>query len=399
MTGPANRPDDLLHDALVDRAERTAFDPTPVTTVAARAGRMRRRRRGAVAGVVAAVALAVVVPTLALQGSGERGVEPANPADSAPPSIGYAFEGVYHSPDGSTTDVPKDITSVTPLGSSLLVTDDPGMDGPLHEIRLEADGTRARQLTASLPVVGADGSVAHTVVDDRGAITLLVDDADGSRVGTVALEGRRAGAVGLDTARGRVVVIRASRSDVAYSSIGLAGGGSEPIDLPGDGRAGAYNGTTGRFIVFTDTEAVVSSVVGSDGSELWGSDDGSVFLGGFSPGGRYVTSSGPDDEFQVRDAATGDLVTEFPHDAPDGSDALSRFRTVVWEDETHLVGLEQGRRRPAARRPPRPRRRRHPGRGPGARRRRERLRVADPPVSRRAELLATDPPPGPTVVT
>jgi hypothetical protein len=55
-------PEDLLTDALNDRAERTDYPTTPLSTVAGRAGAVRARRRRTTSVLAAAAVVAVVVP-------------------------------------------------------------------------------------------------------------------------------------------------------------------------------------------------------------------------------------------------------------------------------------------------------------------------------------------------
>lgn len=169
-----------LADVLHDRADAASYDATPMSVVTGRARGIRRRRRLVAATAMAAVAAAVVPLAVLLPGDdGGRGVAPVDAPD-APPRIGYAVDGVYHRADRSTIGLPDgEVTTVTEHEGGVIVSDDPGVDGPLRLTSVAGSGeVRDTWCATSVPVT--DGTaVAWTEVScDGGPATIVVDRPD-----------------------------------------------------------------------------------------------------------------------------------------------------------------------------------------------------------------------------
>ena len=134
-------PEQLLGDALQQRASGTTYTPTPIADVVSTARGVRRQQRHRAALVAAAVVLAVVTPTaVVLSQSGERSPQPSGipsatdsvtPDDrlaSLPrgpaPQVDYLDGSTYVASAGGRTRLPGQATAigVTPYHGGFLVT-------------------------------------------------------------------------------------------------------------------------------------------------------------------------------------------------------------------------------------------------------------------------------------
>lgn len=142
--------DELLRDALNQRASAIAFTPTPLRDVEVGAHRMRGRRRAATTLLSAAAIVIVAIP-IALFAARAPDTEPSEPSPTSPtspspaspspttkqgpqleslprgqdPLIGYLDAGIFVGPDGTRTRVPDrfGVSQIAAFGQQFLVAD------------------------------------------------------------------------------------------------------------------------------------------------------------------------------------------------------------------------------------------------------------------------------------
>ena len=348
----------LLTTSLRARADHAAYTPTAVGDIVATArGIQRRQRRRNAALAVAAVVVAITVPTAVVLGmGGERTDGPTGPATSTTPSathgtslssiergpdprIAYVDGHEFVSADGTRSPLPVDyaISAITPYHGGFLVADDAELEGTVGLHLFDNEGHEVDTwCTSGPPVLSADqlstafttfpcskihGQVSGVI---RVGIASGMGDGEstqdpGMPIQLVGMLGERvvfggmfgAGAWVTDLVnRPEVLPVLTSVAD-ADSASGLVAGQSRDSD----GRDGA--------ILDPDTGRVVATVPG------WQ-------LGSFSPDGRYVSatqlrrSTAPVAIFEVN---TGRMVL----DEFGGAAGSPNPTGVVWEDPTHLL--------------------------------------------------------------
>lgn len=316
--------EDTLTEVLHERADATSYDATPLAAVVDRARGIRRRRRLGVTGAVAAIAAAAVPLALLVPGdSPDRAVSPAEGPD-APPRIGYAADGVYHRPDGTTIDLPDgEVTTVTEHEGGLIVSDDPGPDGPLHLTAVDGSGgVEDTWCATSVPVT--DGtSVAWTEVScDGGPATIVVDRPDEERQ-TWTVPGEPV-LVGIRPVGG-VVYVDATDDGAPY----LSDREGFRVRVPGLTTAVGYAPATDLISGVGAGEGVVVTSTGEEVLRLGARRR----PGAFSPdGARLLVQQGL--RLIVVDARSGQVLTRVRGSSPDAEPLLNGG---AWEDPAHLV--------------------------------------------------------------
>ena len=345
----------LLTASLRARADHAAYTPTALGDIAITArGIQRRQRRRNAALAVAAVIVAISVPTAVVLGTGgEQTNRPPGPTTSTTPSatpgssladlrrgpsprIAYVDGNDYVSPDGTRSPLPVDypISAITPYHGGFLIADDAELEGTVGLHLFDNVGHEVDSwCTSGSPVLSADqlntafttfpcsklhGQVSSVI---RVGISTGMGDGEstqdtGMPIRLVGMLGERVVFTGMFGAGAwvtdlvsppAVIPVLTSVAD-ADSASGLVAGQSRDSD----GRDGA--------IVDPDTGEVVATMPG------WQ-------LGSFSPDGSLVLGSNPDTGVQVvLDAATGDRVATLGPDT-----GLEVTSAPIWEDDTHVL--------------------------------------------------------------
>lgn len=346
----------LLTASLHARADHAAYTPTPVGDVVATArGIQRRQRRRTAALAVAAVVVAISVPTAVVLGTqGERAHGPTGPATSPSttsttplssirrgpaPRIAYVDGHDYVSPDGTRSPLPVDypISAITPYHGGFLIADNAELEGTVGLHLFDNVGREVGSwCTSGSPVLSADqldtafttfpcsklhGQVSSVI---RVGVSTGMGDGEstqdtGMPIRLVGMLGERvvftgmfgAGAWVTDLVNPPRVIHELTTVADADSASGLVAGQSRDSDSQ-DGA-----------VLDPDTGRVVATMPG------W-------VLGTFSPDGRYVTatqlrrSTVPAAIFEV---STGRMVAnEFG-----GAAGSPNPTSVAWEDPAHLL--------------------------------------------------------------
>lgn len=340
--------EDLLTQALHGRAERAAYQPTPVAEVAARARVIRRRQRRNNLVVAVAAVVAVTVPTALLVGQDTTGrTDPAVPSPSVsippeaedtfiagveqgpPPAIDYVQRETYVSGDERTMLLLSDVLTATPYRGGYLVVWNYGhvnlkmtfLDENLDEVWTRCGGAIVvspdRQLT---------GYVSGTCGADTMTLTVGPTDAalgdERSVPGVLSVLGI------LDDGR----VVYATSSGLLMGD--LAG---TPESLPFALRVTDLDEANQVVGVYESVRPPITMLAAdlTTGDVRWRQSDSGWTLGRFSPGGSWVTSASTKARgvwhYAFLDGATGALAAEI--DLPE--DVF--VEDIAWEDDSHLL--------------------------------------------------------------
>ncbi len=168
--------EDLLREALRERADRTAYEPTPLARVATAAHAIRRRRRTAGVLIAAAAIVAITVPMAVVASRSDPDSAPVRPGptepvlpsdgaprppvkegDSAPPRIAYAVDGEIINPDGGRFTPPGElgISTFTPYDGGYLVAGDRYFEGSASIVHYDASGAIVDQWVGAGLAVGS----------------------------------------------------------------------------------------------------------------------------------------------------------------------------------------------------------------------------------------------------
>lgn len=309
--------EDILTQALAERAEATPYDATPLATVAGRARRIRRRRRTTGGAAAAAAVLAIVLPVAVVTGGDGTDAPAPAPAPDGPPSRGYAVDGVYHRADGSTVELPAGTawSSVTELADGGLVVT--AEDATSSAAELDADGHVAAQwCTSSLPVTsGSTAAWTEHPCSRPRQLTIVVDGPSGRVEHPVSSDPEL---TGVDD-EGTVVYYdgAGARLLTADGTDRVIPGFTYPTDYdPARGRvSGQLEGSGG--------DEVVGGVTDLDGTVLWRRPG--LVVGFFSPDGdRMVGRRASSTASVVVSASDGRVVTGLPSAPQAGG--------FVWQD-------------------------------------------------------------------
>lgn len=346
---------DDLHETLVRHAHDLDGTPLSLDTVRTRARRIRRNRRLAVAGGVAA-ALVVIVPTgmlaagnldagrrdpLPATSSPSDGPTKAGDPDLAPSGLGIAYaEGTtLTEPDGSTVILPRRYARVVEGGGEIYgLSSDPDTGFWTADV-LDGEGREVTSFPVTQSVVpNADGTAVVYATPEGD----LVERAGGTDttlatglgpVDPVALLG------GPDCgpdARGCVVWV--NRQD---------GGAPQQVkggvatDVPGQPLDISDVTRDGRIVMqteSTDTGACFGVFFPDASRFLLRTCDNSLFR--ISPDGRHLSAStayldgAGNSSASILDAQTGEEIARYAPEA-------GTIPSMVWEDATHLLLVQR----------------------------------------------------------
>ena len=365
MTGHDEK--DALVRELQDRSQEVGGHPIGLDAVKGSARRMRRRRNLA-SGAVAAVVAAVAVPIgLTVNNGLMTAQDPVGPARSsstpapdpteeptptpspAPldtvrgplttedvprgedPQITYLSGRRIIEPDGTVTPVRRVYGTVTPYADGWLAS-----TRAADELAfLAADGTEDRVLPGSQIARNAEASqVAYVTDAETGRHELVI-----------------APTIGAESAKTRIPVPAGSRPfgfvsedtvvlETPREAVQVVGPNARNRTLPALRHAGGANDVTGLVSGLTElTDFGSCSVVleAATGEQLFETCDHT--LGRFSPDGRYVLghpayrSGAGDGQVAILDARTGEVLV----DLVNSEATQSMVSTAVWEDNSHVL--------------------------------------------------------------
>ncbi|GAB2881019.1 hypothetical protein [Nocardioides pacificus] len=334
------RSEDRLSHALRSTADAAAYDPTSVSSVAARARRIRRRHRSR-AVLTAAAAVGVIALPGAILLRPDAAPAPAQPSPTtsqptattspsspttslsarvfdiddlplgAPPRLGYAVEGEYVAADGTRRPAPPaggPLGQFARVGDGFLYTEttygmsDEGVPTSVSTYRQGADGETERLGCSSGLHAGNGGAVGYLAAPCPGAgdgaapqLVVVVSSGESTTRPVPATRGRPE----LVLLRGDDVIVRDSETRQLWA-------------VPPSGQPRRIDALTAWR---------------PRGSEIVS----------FSPDGRHVLLQGIDAPGNtIADAATGEILGTVPLTEFSGLPGLSDLR---WEDEEHLLGL------------------------------------------------------------
>lgn len=378
---------ELLSQALRERASAVGGAPLDLDTVRGRARGIRRRRnalRGAVAAMVAALAVpgGVAVNT-ALQSPGDGRPDDHVATQGPSPSPSTLEERRLEGPTALTLDgLPEGPASRLPyltvdpddIGRPWLVTPDGTIEvddqlGPLQAAvptrdgwtALAYPGPRLHRLDADGQVVGTEQYTAGDRIvvshDGRHLLYVLLDPSDGAQLLTAEPTTGRTEPVNWRLpARPAVTpvgfldddtVVFTTTDDRGATTIYTASPGAEPqpLDSPLIGASAAGDGIVYGFTDVTEVEPSVCSaaVDASTGALLWENCDYSLPSGGaLSPsGGLLLAQPGYTEGYgalgvSVLDASTGKPLVDF--EQADRRGQVTALQTG-WETDQTLVSV------------------------------------------------------------
>lgn len=325
-----------LRDTLVRHAEEGPNRATDLVTVRGRAQRIRRNRRAAVAGGLAAV-VAIAAP-LAVSGLGVLRADPA-PVVSTPHSelkVPYARGTTLVLPDGSVRELPQKAQEGGVIGGIFFGAAGDEGTGALVLMRVDASGnaTDPEPIGSNL-AWNRDGSVV-AYADEAGTKQLLRD-----RNGEVTLAGAPAYFVPRGVFGGPDC---ASKGDCAVYGFGPDGPAFYGRDLGFEAPAKAF-----RLSDMTESGLMAVETKQTETGSCGGVYDAAVgtmrFQGcdwiptRFSAAGDYVLAMNqPYDEtgpvqptVGILDSSTGDVLASY---APQEHEAVTNW---MWEDGSHVL--------------------------------------------------------------
>ena len=365
---------DLLTRELRDRSQDIGGHPLGLDHVRTRARRIQRRRN-AVAGTVAAVVLAVAVPTALSVTDATRSSAPP-PADQPTPSV---TETPTPGPDGTFPLTIKDLPRGAEPGVSYVLNAEKTLVTPDGPVDLpEAYSQITPYLDGWLALAGGENGFDNVFLDadmDVERTTLggagIVPNADGTRVlyserdfnvagRTVVVDapsepGYEREPVSWDAPRGSTVapVGFAGEDTVAFSTedgeLFLGVDDADPHTVPlqgflGISAASEANGLVAGMVSYDDLEGAgcygVLDPAVSTTETVWDTCDHALFE--FSPDGRFVIAGPPQFDgygpsgLAVLDAASGDPLVEF---SPTAKRTVTAVSKAVWEDSDTVLAL------------------------------------------------------------
>lgn len=364
---------DLLTQALRDRSTDVGGHPIDLADVRTRARHIRRRRnavRGAVAAMIAAVAVpsGIAVNTaLDTPGSLKSDRIATSPSPRTDGPVGLRLDGL---PTGEAPQVPyfttdpanpEDARMVTPdglvhfdpelgpvqaaapFGDGWVVLAYAGNGGP-EIFRLDADGRitgKEQQPAGPTMYVAKDGSrVAYTLLEEDGT-QLLYD------VSTTDMEARswRLPAKPEITPVGFVdddTIAYEAGANWVEAEVYTVDVGGTPQRVPGlmSASDAGHGLVVGTSRIEADESVCAAAVAADSGEQLWENCDYSLPGGALSPTGQwlqaldsYTDGYGPL-SMAVLDTATGDPVVEYGQAGNRGQVTLMQR---VWESEDTLL--------------------------------------------------------------
>lgn len=343
--------EDLIRDALRDRADGVEAQRTSMADVISTAQGIRRRRRTVVVLAAAAAVVAVAVPTATFVGRDRSGSSPLPGTNGPtaplttgapqvdvqdlpqgePPRIAYLQGNVFVSAEGNRTTLPlQGVTNATPYhGGFLAAVTGPDLgprvvllDNELHEVWRRCGQGGFAVSADGLSTVYVTGGCDEPLLTVSLGVTTGMGEGEQSERLPRELEypvGVLGGAAVTSAApdQGGWITDFSGESH-RIPGLGLVGGVSESNRLV-SGQLDGHPRTGG--VVDVDT-----------GEVLW--DTAGWFLEDFSPDGSKVLGVRSDGQVRgwaVFDAATGDLLSE--SEVPPGP----QVHTVAWEDDQHLL--------------------------------------------------------------
>jgi DNA-directed RNA polymerase specialized sigma24 family protein len=361
--GAMTATEERLRQSLRARADRAAFEPTPVLEVARRARELRRRRRGQVlvAATAAAAALAVPAGLLLVPDDVDRTPSPAGPTvtigslsdlpTGAPPTADYLLDRTYVFADGRRVELdvdPGSVLDAVPSPGGVLVTTPSPASSPAGIAAQRWFGPGGRALSSGCGgeqlALSGNGELAAYVHLEGGCDSWTQQPtlawgptagAEADRVDIVTPNGERVEPVGVSVDRVLYNVSDPTGGEQprrVYTTEELG----PPVEVRGITRAAAWDPVSDRVagcpadgpcVVVTEGDGAVGLTLDPHEEPL-----------SFSPDGRYLaTATGQGERsttVTIRDSRTGDVVVAL---AGDDASFQGDASSVAWEDVDHLL--------------------------------------------------------------
>lgn len=356
---------DLLTRELRERSSDVGGHPIGFEAVRKSARRIQRRRQ-VLAGAVAAVVLAIAVPTaLTVTGLDETAPGPVAPGPSptrtveptpkpkpspvgdvvltldglergADPSIPYVVGTVLHEQDASTLDLDNEYHAILPFGGGWMGTS--FKEGEWKVTWLDANGHPTESAPgADRLAVTADGQhVAYFSPDPSGSGTLTVEGPGNEKLTWRTPAGEQVNPVGM--LGDRTVVVESYGTN---PKVELATPDGRIQAVPGliaARGASDVSGLVSGQTSYSDTGSCWSVLDPAAGRSLWKTCD--FALGQFSPDGRYVVGTDAygdgsgGGQVALIDASSKDVVVRFAKARNDRSIVAT---PLTWEDASHVL--------------------------------------------------------------
>ena len=340
--------EDLLRDALRERADRTAYEPTPLTQVATAARVIRRRRRTTGVLVAAAAIVVVTVPIAVVTSRSDTDSAPVGPGptepaltpdasapppevgvQAAPPRIAYAVDGQIVNPDGTRVDLPDEFGlggQFTPYQGGFLLA--ATYEGYVL-FRVDSEG--------GTEPGGCSGGLAITPDGETTAwsTTPCLHSSEGrNMIHAGPTNGTRGDESSQEVSQWQPQIAGFLGDQVVFSERAGAAWITDLIRAPrriaGMGSVSGVDSANGWVAGQLENEPDQSAVIDIDtGTYLWQAPD--LTLGRFSPDGRHIVGYGPKGSM-ILQAGTGTKVGDI------GTVSGFAVEDLTWEDQTHLLG-------------------------------------------------------------
>ena len=322
MTGQLT---DLMHER-ADRLEPPDVDIERLVREGDK--RVRRRRTALVGGVAAlAVAAAMAIPALVGGGTATTGRDPEPVAPGISHEVSWATGGTIHFGNRSV-DVGRTVRSYVVTDGGAVFSDP---DGAVWSV-VGTDVARIGHVAADYAYLVSDGSRAAWVEPRETPVFVVFDQVTGDTVrdslqntaGMSYLTGARISAV-LYALDGPVAYVKSGQAAVAWDT----GTGAHQV-LDPDVHGFGINDAQAGLIAYVTSDYPPVHRVGTDLQSGTSLDVEHVYS--LSPGGRYLIGAPEPEDIRIYDTSTGAAM-------PKDDYGYAYFYGYQWLDDAHFAAL------------------------------------------------------------